>query len=94
MLVCRWVKNPLHGGGMTLGERLRQLRKTSGLSVEELARRSGLSAVAIYDAERGVRCPPLQSLRRLTDALGVSLAAVEGCELPADGRYRPAGRAS
>ena len=52
------------------GELLRQCRLRRGLTQEELAERSRLSARAISDLERGIKSRPrLSTLRLLTDAL-------------------------
>jgi predicted ATPase/DNA-binding XRE family transcriptional regulator len=51
---------------------LRHYRVAAGLSQEALAERSGLSARAISDLERGVRRTPYrETVRLLTDALGL-----------------------
>jgi len=55
------------------GTRLRQLRKAAGLTQEELALRSGVSAKAISTLERGERKHPYpHTIRSLADALELS----------------------
>jgi tetratricopeptide (TPR) repeat protein/transcriptional regulator with XRE-family HTH domain len=57
-------------GTDSFGARLRAYRRSSMLSQEELAERSGLSVRAIRDLERGrTRWPYQDSLHRLADAL-------------------------
>jgi predicted ATPase/DNA-binding XRE family transcriptional regulator len=52
------------------GVRLRRLRETAGLTQEELAERSGLTARGISDLERGARNRPYpHTVRSLADAL-------------------------
>lgn len=51
---------------------LRNLRKTKGLSQEELAYRSGLDRTYISLLERGLRQPSLSSILQLSNPLGVS----------------------
>ncbi len=55
---------------MSFGELLRSHRRTAGLTLEGLAERSGLTARAVSDMERGrTRRPYPRSLRMLADAL-------------------------
>jgi len=56
-----------------LAERVRQLRKRAKLTQEALAEKAELSIQHISDLERGKGNPTLQSLSRLSTALGVSL---------------------
>jgi predicted ATPase/DNA-binding XRE family transcriptional regulator len=59
--------------GGSFGARLRRLREAAGLTQEELASRSGLSAVAVSALERGERRRPYpHTVRSLADALGLS----------------------
>lgn len=55
------------------GKRLASLRKSKGLSQEELANRSGLHAVAITYIETGKRLPKLNTIHKLATGLGVSV---------------------
>jgi predicted ATPase/DNA-binding XRE family transcriptional regulator len=67
------------------GEVLRQHRLRRGLTQEELAERSHLSARAISDLERGTKARPrLSTLRLLTDALGMDAAAAAALAQAAD----------
>lgn len=55
-----------------LGGDLRALRRSSGLSIEELASRAGLSVRAISEIERGrTRRPHPNTMRRISGALGL-----------------------
>ena len=61
------------------GERLRRLREAAGLTQEELAERSGLTAKAIGALERGERRRPYPTtVRALADALGLSREERDG----------------
>ncbi|WP_238008539.1 helix-turn-helix domain-containing protein [Dactylosporangium sp. AC04546] len=54
------------------GDRLRALRRAAGLTMEQLAERSGVSARAISDMERGrSRAPQARTLAALADGLGL-----------------------
>jgi transcriptional regulator with XRE-family HTH domain len=59
--------------GAPFGTQLRRLRGAAGLTQEELASRSGLSAIAVSSLERGARKRPYpHTVRSLADALGLS----------------------
>ncbi len=53
------------------GRRLRDLRGEHGLSLDDLARRTGIHATAIGRFERGGREPRLRTVVRLARGLGV-----------------------
>ncbi len=73
------------------GRLLRELREEYGLTLRELSVKTGLSTSLISQLERGVTSPSLQSVRRLAEALQVSIFQL----LAADTRgysYVPADR--
>ncbi len=57
-----------------LGRRLRTLRSERGLSQKMLGRRSGLSGKFIGEVERGLKSISLDSLYRVSIALGIPIA--------------------
>jgi len=57
----------------TVGSRLRQLRTDRGLSLRELARRTEVTASFLSQVERGTSNLSLDSLRRIAEALEVSI---------------------
>lgn len=57
-----------------LAATIRELREADGLSLNELATRSGLSQPSIGYIEKGERRPSLDSLSRLAIALGTSVS--------------------
>jgi transcriptional regulator with XRE-family HTH domain len=59
----------------TLGERVRALRDEQGLTLDELAARSGVSRAMISRVERAEASPTAALLARLCEALGLSLSA-------------------
>ncbi|MFF7475037.1 AAA family ATPase [Streptomyces sp. NPDC008092] len=70
---------------MTFGEMLRDLRRTAGLTQEELAEAAGLAARSIRDLERGRRQrPQRRTVELLVSALG--LAGADAAALLAAGR--------
>lgn len=58
-----------------VGHALRALRRDAGVSLSELARRSGVGKATLSELEAGRRNPTLETLYALTTALGVPLAA-------------------
>jgi transcriptional regulator with XRE-family HTH domain len=54
-----------------LGERIRERRKELGLSLEELAERTNLTASFLSLVERNINNPSLDSLYRIAESLGV-----------------------
>lgn len=52
-----------------VGHRIREARATQGLSLEQLARLTGISAPALSLIETGKRDPRLTTLSRIADAL-------------------------
>ncbi len=59
-----------------IGARLRALRKARQLTLAALSERSGMSTSYLSAVEKGVNLPSLQTLARLTEALGVSIPSV------------------
>mgnify|MGYP001569465798 CR=1 FL=1 len=55
------------------GEVVRAERKRQELTQEELAHRSGISAVFMSDIERGVENVTLETIAKLSKGLGVKL---------------------
>ncbi len=55
------------------GELIAQIRRDSGLSQAELARRSGLQASVLSAYERGHRQPSVAALARIARAAGLEL---------------------
>lgn len=58
------------------GRRLKQLRLYRGLTQEELAEATRLSAESISNLERGKHAPKFETLEVLAQALGVSVKAL------------------
>lgn len=61
---------------LRFGEEIRRLRMKRGLSQEALAANAGLDRTFISMVERGIRKPTLDSAKRISDALNVSLGEV------------------
>ena len=59
-----------------VGRRITALRRASGLSLSELARRAGLGKGTLSELEAGRRNPTLETLYALTAPLGIGLATL------------------
>ncbi|MEC9488896.1 MAG: cupin domain-containing protein [Halanaerobium sp.] len=59
---------------MEIGNKLKKLRLDKDLTLQELARKTGLSTSFISQVERELTSPSLSSLKKITDALDVTLA--------------------
>jgi transcriptional regulator with XRE-family HTH domain len=60
-----------------LGQRLRAFRLASGLTAEEIARKSGISRTALYRFERG-ELAKIETLEKLAELLNVSIPTLLG----------------
>ena len=65
--------NELETPWNTVGERVRELRTASGLTVRELARRVGVSASHISQVERGIGSFSVPALYAVASELGVQM---------------------
>jgi UDP-N-acetylglucosamine 1-carboxyvinyltransferase len=71
------------GGGMRIGQRVRELRERAGLTQTQLARAVDTSDSAISALERGKHEPKIGFLLRVGVALGVKTSElVDGIEVP------------
>ena len=57
-----------------IGQKVRALRKQRGLSLEELALKCEMNAAFLGHVERGMRCPTIYTIEKISVGLGVSLA--------------------
>ncbi|MDQ6679423.1 MAG: helix-turn-helix domain-containing protein, partial [Pseudomonadota bacterium] len=57
-----------------MGQRIRELRKRRGLSLEVVAASTGLSIGFLSQIERGLSSPTLRALTALADVSGVGIA--------------------
>ncbi len=68
------------------GQRLERLRRDRGLSQRALARAAGVSNATISLIEHGRTDPSLGMLKRILDAMGISVADFFAMEMPAEER--------
>ena len=61
---------------MEVGKKIRSLRENKKMSVYRLTQITGISGNHIRGIEEGTRQPTVETLQRLTDALGSSLAEI------------------
>jgi transcriptional regulator with XRE-family HTH domain len=57
-----------------LGERLRELRRERGLTLQDVATRSGLAVSTVSKVERGLMAPTYDRFSQLAEGLGVDIA--------------------
>lgn len=65
---------------MTIGERIRTIRKAKGLTQKDLAVLSGTSEITVRQYETGKRQPRIEQLILIADALGVSSGELIGVD--------------
>ncbi len=63
---------------MSLGDRLKRCRTQKKMTQQELADKTGYSRSSIINWERGTRTPDADVLKKLADALGVSVSYLMG----------------
>lgn len=56
---------------MTIGERIKELRKQQGMTQSDLAKKLGIPYQSIGQWERGIRTPKPKTIFRIIEALGV-----------------------
>lgn len=59
---------------VAIGQRIRELRKARGMTLQQLADQSGISASMLSLAERGLASPSIGSLIVVSKALGTSMS--------------------
>jgi transcriptional regulator with XRE-family HTH domain len=80
--------------GRLIGSRVRQHRTGRGWTLDDLARRSGVSKRMLSSIEQGSANPSIATLLRISDALGAGLPGLVDAERPAVVRVTRAGQAS
>lgn len=65
---------------MTIGERIREIRKSRGLTQRELGERLGLSYQSIAQWENNLRKPKSETILKIATALGVRYEDIVGIE--------------
>jgi transcriptional regulator with XRE-family HTH domain len=57
-----------------IGQKIRELRKHRGITLKEFSQKVGVTASLISQVERGVAVPSISSLKKISDALGISIS--------------------
>ena len=65
---------------MSRGAHMREAREKAGLSLRDLATRTGISSTGISQLERGIRQGNIITIELLADALGISIDEYVGHE--------------
>jgi transcriptional regulator with XRE-family HTH domain len=71
------MKSYAHRGDKSVGESIKDLRTARGLSIRELATKTGLSASAISRWESGSRTPTVEHYNKMMTVLGAELIVIE-----------------
>lgn len=61
---------------MTIGERLRKIRRTQGRTLKEIAGNSNITVSLLSKIENNKSQPPIATLTRISSALGVSTSSL------------------
>ena len=59
---------------MDIGQRIRKLRLKQGFKAKDFAREVNISRVYLNEIERGTKTPSLDTMQKICDALGITLA--------------------
>lgn len=70
------IKSIEYTGDRSVGDSIKALRAERGLTIRELATRTGLSAAAISRWESGQRVPSVDSFNRVMTALDAELTVI------------------
>lgn len=73
--------------GPTFGERVRELRKAQGLTLENVSESSGLSRAGLSKIERGEMSPTYESLLKIARGLSTDVSLLISGRQPAGGGY-------
>lgn len=73
-----------------LGTRLRRIRRQQSRTLEEIAQRCDCTRSLLSKIETGKSTPPIATLSRIAQALGVEMAALLGDTAPDTVTYTPA----
>lgn len=80
------AQRPASDRRVRLGERLRQLRRERGLTLQDVAQRAGLAVSTVSKVERGLMAPTYDRFSQLAEGLGVDIAELFSEQ---GGRFQP-----
>ena len=58
-----------------IGRKIKELRMHRGMKLKELSQRVGVTASFLSQVERGVAVPSISSLKKISDAFGISITS-------------------
>jgi transcriptional regulator with XRE-family HTH domain len=61
-----------------IGQKIRELRMHRGMKLKELSEKVGVTASFLSQVERGVAVPSIGSLKKISDAFGISITSFFG----------------
>ena len=73
-----------------LGPRIREIRNRKGMTLETVAKKADISASSLSYIERGQNSPTAETMRKIADALGVTIGELLGIGPAVDHEVRPA----
>jgi transcriptional regulator with XRE-family HTH domain len=59
---------------MNIGLKIKELRLKKKIKATEIANNAGISRVYLSEIERGLKTPTIDTLKKICDALGITLA--------------------
>jgi transcriptional regulator with XRE-family HTH domain len=71
------IKSLFYAGDKSIGESIRDLRVSKGLSITDLSRMVGTTAAAISRYEKNKRIPSVETYKKIMTALGAELTVIE-----------------
>jgi transcriptional regulator with XRE-family HTH domain len=93
LVMARVVTTEMSDLGQRIGDRVRQHRTGRDWTLDELARRSGVSRRMLVNIEQGSANPSIATLLRISDALGVGLPGLVDADRTVSLRVTRAGQA-
>ncbi len=73
-----------------LGPHIREIRNRKGMTLEAVAEKADISASSLSYIERGQNSPTAETMRKIADALGVTIGELLGIGPAVDHEVRPA----
>lgn len=67
-----------------IGQRIKRLRTAKGLTVQELAKRAGISPGYLSEVERGLSAVSVDKLTQIAEGLGIGVDVLLGEEAPTE----------
>ena len=72
------IQHQGHGDNVTIGQRIKNLRKNISMSQEELGQRLGVGKSTVSEWENGKRGIPIDTIDQIAEALDATVPALMG----------------